>query len=282
MPRARWRLSAREEIDMSSVAYHRPTTIAAASTLLRVSKNGKLLAGGQTLVRPVANVLADVSDIIDLGQVRGISGVTVGGGTLSIGAMTTHAAIGTSETVQATIPALASLAIGIGDPAIRHRGTIGGALADNEPAGDYQVACLCFDAEIITDRRQVPAETFFAGRRRTTLSSDEIIVAVRFSVPHRAVYERIPHPTGWGAIAGVMVAHGQAGMRVAVTGAARAGAFRWRAAEEVLARNVDPAASDAALPGEDRMAADHYATSSYRAHLVRNLAKRAISKIDQI
>jgi aerobic carbon-monoxide dehydrogenase medium subunit len=263
---------------VSALVYHRPATLQDAGALLRASETGRLLAGGQTLIRPRPDLLADVSDLIDLSGLSGLAAVTGGGGSLSIGAMTTHATIGTSAAVRAAIPALASLAAGIGDPAVRNRGTIGGALADNDPTGDYQAACLCLDAAVETDQRTIPIAQFLAGRSRTALLRDEIIVSVRWAVPRYAVYERFPKRAGWGVLAGVMIADGPAGPRVAVTGAARDGAFRWRAAEHALAARFDRDACAAGLD-EAGLLDDLHATRMYRAHLVRVLTQRAIDRV---
>lgn len=258
--------------------YHRPDSIEAALALAE-GEEAKLLAGGQTLIPTLKQRLAAPSDLVDLAAVPGLREIVREGGTLRIGAMARHAAVAASPVVRQVIPALAALAGLIGDPAVRHRGTLGGSIANNDPSADYPAALLGLDAVVETDRRRIPALDFFLGLFETALEPGEIVTAVAFPVGARAAYRKFPNPASRYAMAGVFVARSEAGVRVAVTGAAQAGVFRWSAAEAALEAEFGVAAlAGLGLPA-DGMIADIHGSGAYRAHLVAVMARRAVAEL---
>jgi carbon-monoxide dehydrogenase medium subunit len=215
--------------------------------------------------------------VIDLGGIADLKGIALSDDAVTIGAMTTHAAVAASEAVRAAIPALATLAGGIGDVQVRHRGTIGGSIANNDPAADYPAGCLGLGATIVTDRREIAADDFFRGLFQTALDQDEIIVAVRFPRPQRAAYVKFPNPASRYAIVGVLVSRGPQGVRVAVTGAGENGVFRATELERALETDFSEAALDrVSLPGEG-LFDDVHGTAAYRAHLIGILARRGVA-----
>ena len=191
--------------------------------------------------------------------------------------MTTHAAVAGSADVQGKIPALAALAGGIGDPQVRHRGTIGGSVANNDPAADYPAVCLALGATIKTNRRDIAADDFFAGLFETALDDGEIVTAVSFPIPEKAAYEKFPNPASRYALVGVFVAKGGDGVRVAVTGAGQDGVFRVAAMEEALAANFSADAVAGIGVAADGLNSDMHASSEYRAHLIGVMAQRAVA-----
>jgi aerobic carbon-monoxide dehydrogenase medium subunit len=261
---------------MHDFAYSAPTKLADAVAALGSKPDPKLVAGGMTLIPTLKQRLAQPSDLIDLGRVADLVGVRKVGDVIVVGAMTTHAAVAASPEVLAAIPALAALAEGIGDPQVRNRGTIGGSVANADPAADYPAAVLGLGATVETNRRQIAADDFFTGMFQTALDEGEIVVAVHFPIPKRAAYAKFPNPASRYAIAGVMVAETPSGVRVAVTGAA-ASAFRATAFEAALARSFAPASLDGLAIDSDDLNADIHADAEYRAHLVTVLAKRAVA-----
>ncbi|MGD8810628.1 MAG: FAD binding domain-containing protein, partial [Gammaproteobacteria bacterium] len=213
----------------------------------------------------------------DLGGVKDLAGVSVDDDTVTVGAMTTHATVAGSDEVRKAIPALADLAEQIGDPHVRHRGTIGGSIANNDPAADYPAACLGLGATIVTSKREVAADDFFEGMFETALEEDEIITAVRFPKPTRAAYMKFPNPASRYALVGVFVAETNDGVRVAVTGAGQDGVFRVAEMESALGSNFTPdAVADIAVPQDD-LNSDIHASAEYRAHLITVMAKRAVA-----
>ena len=203
--------------------YHRPGTLEAASSALAAADDGRVLAGGQTLIPTLKQRLANPSDLVDLGSIAGLDEVRREGDAVVIGAMTRHADVASSPEVEGAIPALASLADAIGDPQVRNSGTLGGSIANADPAADYPAAVVGLGAEVRTDRRTIAGDDFFTGLFETALSEGEIIVSVRFPIPRRAAYAKFPNPASRYAIVGVMVAETGSGVRVAVTGAGRPG-----------------------------------------------------------
>ena len=262
---------------MYDFTYQKPGSLADAVAALSGDADAKALAGGMTYIPVLKQRLAKPSAIIDLAGL-GLTGITVAGGTVTIGAMTRHATVATSAEVKAAIPALAALAGGIGDEAVRHRGTIGGSLANNDPAADYPAAALALGATIKTNTRSIPADEFFTGMFSTALEQGEIITAVEFPVPAKAAYEKFRNPASRYAIVGVFVATGPAGTRVAVTGAGQGGVFRHAAMEAALAADFSPAAIAGVKTAPDDLNGDIHASSEYRAHLVGVIAKRALAK----
>jgi len=262
---------------MYDFGYSKPASLADAVKALSGDADAKALAGGQTFIPVLKQRLAKPSQVVDLSGL-GLSGITVSGNTVTIGAMTRHCDVAASADVKAKIPALAALASHIGDEAVRHRGTIGGSLANNDPAADYPAAVLALGATIKTDRRSIKADDFFQGMFTTALDQGEIITAVEFPVPAKAAYEKFPNPASRYAMVGVFVAQTGGGVRVAVTGAGQGGVFRHAAMEAALAANFSAAALDGVSTPQDDMNNDIHASAEYRAHLVGVIAKRAVAK----
>jgi carbon-monoxide dehydrogenase medium subunit len=261
---------------MYSFNYHSPRTIDEALGLLRGNDEARLLAGGMTLLPAMKLRLARPSDLVDLGRVDGLTGISVGKSAIEIGAMARHADIAGDEAVRAALPALAALAGKIGDPQVRNRGTLGGSLANSDPAADYPAAVLAFDAVLKTDRREIAAEEFFRGMFETALEADEILESVRFAIPKRAAYAKFPNPASRYAIVGVMVAETEDGVRVVVTGAGPC-AFRATAFEAALSGSFSAARLDGLSIDAGRLNSDLHASPEYRAHLVQVMAQRAVA-----
>jgi aerobic carbon-monoxide dehydrogenase medium subunit len=261
---------------MHTFGYQRATSLADAVASLRAKPDARPLAGGMTLLPTMKLGLAQPSDLVDLGGLADLRGVQRSGDRLVVGAMTRHAEVAESAEVRAAIPALASLADGIGDAQVRNRGTLGGSVANSDPAADYPAAVLGLDANVVTDRRTIAADSFFLGMFATALESGELIRAVEFRVPKRAGYAKFPNPASRYAMVGVFVADFGNAVRVAVTGAG-ACAFRLPAFEAALGRQF----TAAALHGLDVPAAelntDLHGSAEYRAHLVGVFARRAVA-----
>jgi carbon-monoxide dehydrogenase medium subunit len=262
---------------MYDFAYQKPGTLADAVKALGADGEAKALAGGMTYIPVLKQRLAKPTTIVDLSKL-GLTGITVAGGVVTIGAMTTHGAVANSAEVKAAIPALAALAGMIGDDAVRHRGTIGGSIANNDPAADYPAAALALGATIKTDRRSIKADDFFTGMFTTALEQGELITAVEFPVPTKAAYEKFRNPASRYAIVGVFVAQTASGVRVAVTGAGQGGVFRHAEMEKALAGNFSAAAIKGVTTKPDDLNGDIHASSEYRAHLVGVIAGRAVAK----
>jgi len=262
---------------MYAFTYERPSSVADAVKLLGASEDSKLLAGGQTLIPTMKQRLAAPATVIDLSRIEGLAGISREGDAIVIGAMTRHGDVATSEVVAKAIPSLSGLAGMIGDPAVRSQGTIGGSIANNDPAADYPAACLALGATIVTNKREIKAEDFFTGLFETALEEGEIITRVRFPVPPKANYQKFRNPASRYAIVGVFVAQTAGGVRVAVTGAGSSGVFRADALEKALDANFAASALDGAKIPEDGLNADMHADAAYRAHLIVVLAKRAVA-----
>jgi carbon-monoxide dehydrogenase medium subunit len=262
---------------MYDFAYQKPSSLADAVKALRADADAKALAGGMTLIPVLKQRLNRPSVVVDLAKL-GLVGITVSGNTVSIAGMTTHGAVAHNADVKAKIPGLAELASVIGDDAVRHRGTIGGSLANNDPAADYPAAVLALGATIKTDRRSIKADDFFQGMFTTALEQGEIITAVEFPVPEKSGYEKFRNPASRYAIVGVYVAKTAGGVRVAVTGAGQNGVFRQTAMEQALSANYSPDAIAKIVTPADGMNGDIHASAEYRAHLVGVIAKRAVAR----
>ncbi len=261
---------------MEDFQYHAPTSVDDAVSLLRDGEDGKVMAGGMSLLPMMKLGLAAPGGLVSLAKVSGLDGIADSGDEIEIGALCTHAQVAASETVRERIPALAAMADGIGDAQVRNRGTMGGSVAHNDPAADYPAACLALGATIATDRRQIAADDFFQGMFLTPLEEDEVITAVRFPVPTRAGWAKFANPASKYAVAGVMAADGPAGVRVAVTGASGDGVFRVAEMEAALAKSFKGASvAGVSVPADD-MLSDNAASAKYRAHLVTVMAKRAV------
>jgi len=263
---------------MYDFAYQKPGSLADAVKVLGADGDAKALAGGMTYIPVLKQRLAKPSTVVDLSGL-GLTGITVANNVVTIGAMTKHAAVAASAEVKAAIPALAALAGMIGDEAVRHRGTIGGSIANNDPAADYPAAALALGATIKTDRRSIKADDFFTGMFSTALEQGEIITAVEFPVPAKAAYEKFRNPASRYAIVGVFVAQASGGAaRVAVTGAGQGGVFRHAEMEKALSGNFSAAAIKGIKTSPDNLNGDIHASSEYRAHLVGVIAGRAVAK----
>jgi carbon-monoxide dehydrogenase medium subunit len=263
---------------MYAFDYHRPQTISDAAKLLSSTSEAKLLAGGHTLLPTMKQRLASPKAIIDLGRIAELRGIERKGNTLAIGAMTTHAEVATSSTVQSAVPGLTEVAAEIGDPHVRHRGTIGGSVANNDPAADYPAALLALKAAVVTNKRDIAADDFFKGLFTTALGDDEIITRIVFPVATKFAYVKFPNPASRYALAGVAVASLNGEARVAVTGAGSAGAFRIKAMESALSKRWSPDALAGITVKAADMMSDIHADGAYRAHLVTVLARRAVAK----
>jgi carbon-monoxide dehydrogenase medium subunit len=262
---------------MYAFEYHRPTTLAEAASLLKGGADAKLLAGGHTLIPTLKQRLAQPSDLIDLGAIGELRRIFVDRGShLVIGAMTPHAEVAGSEEVRAFAPALAHLAEHIGDAQVRNRGTIGGSIANNDPAADYPAAVVGLNATVHTNKRTIGADDFFTAMFETALGDDEIVTEVRFPKPDRAGYAKFPNPASRYAIVGVMVARTGGQTRVAVTGAGPC-VFRLPDFEQALAGNFSADAIKDLAVRSDGLNSDIHASAEYRAHLIKVMAKRAIA-----
>jgi carbon-monoxide dehydrogenase medium subunit len=261
---------------MYPTKYHKPASVSDAVALLG-SEGAKVLSGGQTLLPTMKQHLAAPSDLVDVRSIAELNGICTGDGSLTIGAATRHADVASNADVQAHIPALAALAGGIGDPAVRSMGTIGGSLANNDPAADYPAAALGLGATIVTSKREIAADDYFEGMFTTALEEDEIITAIRFPVPKRASYAKFRNPASLYAMAGVFVAETDSGVRVAVTGAGSDGVFRHEGMEAALSSDFSAGGLDDVAVSEDGMLSDLHGTAAYRANLVKVMAKRAVA-----
>jgi carbon-monoxide dehydrogenase medium subunit len=262
---------------MNDFTFVRPATIADALAHVRAAPDARLIAGGQSLLAAMKLGLAAPEALVDLSAIGELRGITIDGTTLRIGAMTPHAAVAASADVRKAIPALARLAEGIGDPAVRSRGTIGGSLANNDPAADYPAGVLALGATIETDRRKIAADEFFRGLYETALAAHEIIVAVRFPLPHNAGWAKFEQPASRFALVGVFASRGPAGVRVAVTGA-KSTVYRVSALEQALTKEWSPKAIAGASIDESELNRDLHASAEYRAHLIAVMARRAVEQ----
>ena len=266
---------------MFEFKYLQAKTLSEAAAFVAANPDAKLLSGGMTLIPTLKQRLAQPSHLVDIGGLPELRGIEVKDGRLVLGASTRHQEVAASPVVRQALPALAYLAGQIGDPQVRNRGTIGGSVANNDPAADYPAAVLALGATIVTTRREIDAGDFFQGMFATALEEGEIIVRLSFPLPQRAAYMKFPHPASGYAMTGVFVAETKTGIRVAVTGAGP-GVFRWSDAESALAKQLDPAALDGLGVATDDMNEDFHATREYRANLVKVMAKRAVQKLLEI
>jgi aerobic carbon-monoxide dehydrogenase medium subunit len=262
---------------MQAFNYAKPSSLADAARAAGAADT-KLLAGGQSLLAAMKLGLAAPAALVDLGGLTDLKGISVSGGTVKIGAMTTHAAVAASKEVAQTIPALAALAGGIGDRQVRNVGTIGGSLANNDPGADYPAAALALGATIHTDKRTIAADDFFKGLFQTALNDGEVITAVSFPVPEKAGWQKFKQPASRFALVGVFVAKRSSEIRVAVTGAGSNGVFRVPSFEEALKKRFGPKSLEGMTIEADGMSSDIHGSAEYRAHLVGVLARRAVAK----
>lgn len=263
---------------MNSFEYHRPDSLETAVAARRAAADGLYLAGGMTLIPTLKQGLAQPSDLIDLGAIPDLAGIVVAGDRLTIGAMTRHAAVAGSADVRGAIPALAGLAAEIGDPQVRNRGTIGGSLANSDPAADYPAAVVALGATIVTDRRRIAAEDYFVDLFQTALEPGELIRSVEFPIPRRGAYRKFRNPASRYAVVGVFMADFAGEIRMGVTGAGPC-AFRAEDLEAALKGRAEPAALDGVDIDHSGFNRDLHASAEYRGHLVRVMAKRALADL---
>ena len=262
---------------MYAFNFHRPTTLRQASSLLAKSEDAKLLAGGHSLIPVMKLRLASPATLIDLSQVKELSGIELKGRTLVIGAMTRHKDVANSPLVQESMPGLAAVPDSIGDPHVRNRGTIGGSIANNDPNADYPAACVGLAATIITTKRRISADEFFTGMFETALEADEIITKISFPIVKKCAYEKFKHPASGFALVGVFVAKRSSEIRVAVTGAGPS-VFRVPSFEEALKKRFAPKSLEGLTIPAEGLNSDIHAGAEYRAHLVGVMARRATAK----
>lgn len=255
--------------------YVKPTSVQAATAALGTG-DANYLAGGMTLLPSMKLRLARPGKLVDLGGLKELAGIRAQGDRIEIGAMTRHADVAASPELHKALPALASLAGGIGDPLVRNRGTIGGSLANNDPAADYPAAVLGLGATIVTAQREIASDQYFLGLFQTALKRGELITAVRFPIPKRAGYVKFPNPASRYAMVGAFVAQTSNGVRVAITGAGPC-VFRVNAFEAALAKNFTPAALDGLTIPADGLNQDIHGSAEYRASLVGVIARRAVA-----
>ncbi|KJS09870.1 MAG: carbon monoxide dehydrogenase [Hoeflea sp. BRH_c9] len=263
---------------MYATNYHRASSVEDAVQLVSGGDEAKFLSGGQTLLPTMKQRLAAPSDLVDLRHVAAMKGISVNGGTIRIGAATTHAEVANSAEIAAACPGLCHLAAHIGDPHVRHMGTIGGSIANNDPAADYPAGLLALNATIVTNTRSISADDFFTGMFDTALEEGELIVAVEITAPAKCGYAKFPNPASRYALTGVFVARqGDGSVRVAVTGAGSDGVFRQAEMEQALASDFSATALDGVSVDDSDLMADIHASSAYRANLVKVMAKRAVT-----
>lgn len=262
---------------MYATNYHRASSVDEAVRLLAGTPEGKYVSGGMTLIATMKQRLASPSDLIDLRHIPSMKGIRVEGRRVTIGAATTHAEVTQSAAIRAVCPALCELAGLIGDPHVRHMGTIGGSIANNDPAADYPAAMLALGATITTDRREISADDFFTGLFETALEEGEMVTAVSFEAPEKAGYAKFANPASRYAMTGVFAAKQAGGARVAVTGAGGDGVFRQKAMESALAANWSPQAIANVTVDPSNLMSDLHASAEYRANLVKVMAKRAVA-----
>lgn len=260
---------------MYAFTFARPATTADASQLL--ASGAKALAGGQTLLASMKLRLADPGKLVDLGSIKELAGVRKEGSNLVIGAMTRHADVATNADVKAAIPALADLAGHIGDRQVRAMGTLGGSVANNDPAACYPSAVLALGATVQTTKRKIAADDFFQGMFTTALADGELITAISFPTPKKAAYMKFRQPASRFALIGVFVAQTDSGVRVAVTGGGN-GVFRHKGLEEALSKSFTPQAAAGVKIDAGDLSGDLHASAAYRANLISVMAQRAVAK----
>lgn len=261
---------------MYQTTYHRASSVDEAVKLLSQADDAKFVSGGQTLIPTMKQRLAAPSDLIDLRHIPELKGVSVSGTMVRIGAATPHAEVAGNEGLKAVCPALCKLASHIGDPHVRHMGTLGGSIANNDPAADYPAAMLALKATVHTSKRDIAADEFFAGLFETALEEDEIVTAVSFTAPTKAGYSKFANPASRYAMTGVFVAQHADGVRVAVTGAGEDGVFRSNELEAKLTASFAETALEGVSLPADGLISDIHASADYRANLIVVMAKRAV------
>ena len=258
---------------MKTFNYHSAKDVKEASKL--ASSNSAFLAGGMTTIPSMKLGLASYKDIIDIKRIKKLSGIKVSGKTVTIGSTTKHVEVANSKEIKKAIPSLAALAEGIGDPQVRNRGTIGGSIANNDPAADYPSACIALNATIHTNNRKIDADKFFRGMFETSLKSSEIIEAIEFQIPQKSSYQKLPNPASRYAIVGVYVAKYKTGINVGVTGA-KSCVYNDKDLAGALTKNFSSSAIEGVKISSSGMNSDIHASSDYRANMVKAFAKKAV------
>lgn len=261
---------------MYDTNYHRASSVEEAVSLRSANEEASYLSGGMTLIATMKQRLASPSDLVDLRHVESMKGISVEGRKVRIGAATTHAEVASSSALRAVCPAICNLAGMIGDPHVRHMGTIGGSVANNDPAADYPSAVLALNATIVTDRREIAASDYFQGMFDTALEEGELITAITFDAPEKAGYAKFPNPASRYALTGVFVAKTVSGVHVAVTGAGSDGVYRVGEMEAALAANWSPESLGPVTVASSNLMEDMHGTAEYRANLIKVMAKRAV------
>ncbi|HEY4167399.1 MAG TPA: xanthine dehydrogenase family protein subunit M [Reyranella sp.] len=265
---------------MYDFAYHRPKTLAEATAALKGKDEARAMSGGMTLIPTLKQRLAKPSDVVDLNGIKELAGIKVDGNNVVVGGMTRHFDVSVSPDVKKVVPALAYLAGHIGDPAVRNRGTMGGSVANNDPAADYPAAVLGLNATVTTNSRTIKADDFFKGLFETALEDGELITSISFPKADKAGYMKFPNPASRYAMVGVFVAKTGNNVRVAVTGAGSC-VFRVKAMEDALAKNFSSdAIKDIKVPA-DGLNSDIHGSAEYRAHLVNVMARRAVDQANK-
>ena len=262
---------------MYEFKYVRPNSVRQAVNMLAKDSEAKLLAGGHSILPVMKLRLAKPTQLLDIGRIEGLNTIELKGRSIVIGATARHVEVATSKTVKEALPVLAEVAGMIGDPAVRHRGTIGGSLANNDPNADYPAAALGLGATIITSKRRIAADDFFKGLFETALEPNEIITKVSFPLAKKAAYQKFKHPASGFALVGVFVSKRGSDIRVAVTGAGASGVFRVKSFEEALKKRFAPKSIEGLSQSADGMSTDIHGSAEYRAHLVGVLARRALA-----
>jgi carbon-monoxide dehydrogenase medium subunit len=264
---------------MYETTYHRPASVDDAAALFAAGSESRYLAGGHTLIPVMKQRLAAPSDVIDLGRIKEMVGIELSADALTIKAATTYFDITQNADVKKSIPAIAHLTSMVGDPAVRYRGTIGGSIANNDPAADYPAAVLALGATVKTNKRSIAADDFFKGLFTTALEDGEIITAVSFPIPAKAAYSKMRHPASRFALTGVFVVKTKAGdVRVAATGASQNGVMRVPAIEAALKANWSASALDSVTISAEGLMTDIHGSSIYRANLIKVMAQRAVTE----
>jgi len=262
---------------MYEFKYQRPTSVRQAANMLAKDPEAKLLAGGHSLLPVMKLRLAKPTQILDIGRIEGLNTIELKGRSIVIGALARHVDVANSQAVKDALPVLAEVAGMIGDPAVRHRGTLGGSLANNDPNADYPAVVLGLGATVITSKRRIAADDYFKGMFETALEPDEIITKVSFPLAKKAAYQKFKHPASGFALVGVFVSKRGSDIRVAVTGAGSNGVFRVKSFEEALKKRFSPKSIEGMSVPADGMNADIHGSAEYRAHLVGVLARRALA-----
>jgi carbon-monoxide dehydrogenase medium subunit len=262
---------------MYAFTYQRPSGIPDAAKL--AAAGGQFLAGGQTLLASMKQRLASPETLVDLGRISELQGVCLDGQSLVIGAMTRHADVAENALVRQHIPALADLAAQIGDKQVRAMGTLGGSVANNDPAACYPSAVLALGATVITNQRKIVADEFFQGMYSTALQEGELITSISFPIPKKAIYSKFRQPASRFALVGIFLAQTQQGVRVAVTGASSNGVFRHQALEDALNKSFTPQAAAAVRIDESELSTDLHASAAYRANLISVQTQRAVKQL---